>query len=426
MSSSVPGISVRSEVLAAIRARSQERGVDAYLAYTPSNVFYTTGFQSYFLMEWWRMLGTVMVLVPTDPTLEPAILISDFEAEQAARVSGIGDVRSYRMWVELRDASDLQSEAPQARSDMARPAQYEEAEQDRLLRAILADRGLLASRIGTDLRHMLHDTTERVAAFAPQLRWVDMTQDLYEIRSVKFDFEVERLRRATELSEAGMLYAVSDLRPGLTAGDIRLRYAMGVTARAMESERYSGYSDNWVLPSVGSGTQIGVDSESSGGLAVGDLIKFDCGTTVGGYRSDGGRTFAYGEVTPKVRMLYSVLQEAHRLAREQIRPGVEIRDIFVAAETHIRQHGYPRFTRGHYGHSTGIDTFHEEPPFISATERRVLVPGMVLAVETPAYSSDTGAVMIEDLVLVTEQGHEVLHSLPHDLQIIEEKVTAAK
>lgn len=121
MATSFPGISVRAEVLAAIRARSQERGVDAYLAYTPSNVFYTTGFQSYFLMEWWRMLGTVMVLVPTDPALEPAILISDFEAEQAARISGSRDVRSYRMWVELRSASDLQSEAPQDGSEMVRP-----------------------------------------------------------------------------------------------------------------------------------------------------------------------------------------------------------------------------------------------------------------------------------------------------------------
>ena len=419
MASVVPGISVRQEVLTAIRARAAARGVDAYLAYTPSNVFYTSGFQSYFLMEWWRMLGTVMVLVPTDPTLEPAIMISDFEAEQAARVSGIHDVRSYRMWVELRNAGDLQTAEDDGGTELPRPAQYDALEQDDILREILADRGLLSSRIGTDLRYILNDTVTRIAKSAPDVSLVDMTEDLYEIRSVKFDFEVERLRRATELSEAGMIHAVTDLRPGITAADVRLRYAEGVLKLAGSSERYAGYSDNWVLPAVGSDTQIGVDSESGGGLVPGDFIKFDCGATLGGYRGDGGRTFAYQEVRPKARMLYSVLSDAHEKAREQIRPGVPINAIFNAAESHIRQHGYPRFTRGHYGHSVGIDTFHEEPPYISGAETRLLKAGMVLAVETPAYSSDTGAVMIEDLILVTESGHEVLHKLPYDLQVVD-------
>ncbi|HEU4807804.1 MAG TPA: M24 family metallopeptidase [Homoserinimonas sp.] len=419
MASVVPGVSVRQEVLTAIRARAAARGVDAYLAYTPSNVFYTSGFQSYFLMEWWRMLGTVMVLVPTDPALEPAIMISDFEAEQAARVSGIHDVRSYRMWVELRNAGDLQTAEGDGSTEPPRPAQYDASEQDDILRDILTDRGLLNSRIGTDLRYILNDTVTRIATSAPNVSLVDMTEDLYEIRSIKFDFEVERLRRATELSEAGMIHAVTDLRPGITAADVRLRYAQGVLKLAGSSERYAGYSDNWVLPAVGSGTQIGVDSESGGGLAAGDFIKFDCGATLGGYRGDGGRTFAYQEVRPKARMLYSVLSDAHEKAREQIKPGVPINAIFTAAETHIRQHGYPRFTRGHYGHSVGIDTFHEEPPYISGVETRLLEAGMVLAVETPAYSADTGAVMIEDLILVTETGHEVLHKLPYDLQVVD-------
>ncbi|MDP9459024.1 MAG: hypothetical protein M3Q22_01820, partial [Actinomycetota bacterium] len=69
---------VRETILDDIRRRCQDLGVDAYLAYTPSNVLYTSGFQSYFLSEWpWRMLGTVLVLVPADPALEPAIVISD-------------------------------------------------------------------------------------------------------------------------------------------------------------------------------------------------------------------------------------------------------------------------------------------------------------------------------------------------------------
>ncbi|MBB5159666.1 M24 family metallopeptidase [Saccharopolyspora phatthalungensis] len=106
------------------------------------------------------------------------------------------------------------------------------------------------------------------------------------------------------------------------------------------------------------------------------------------------------------------------LARDAVRPGVPVHEIFTAAQQHIRNHGYPRFNRGHYGHSVGIDTFHEEPPYLSATEERLLVPGMVLALETPAYSADTGAIKIEDLVLVTTGGHELLHDLPHQLTVV--------
>ncbi|MFF8452174.1 M24 family metallopeptidase [Streptomyces leeuwenhoekii] len=405
---------MRTQIIGAVRKRLQDRGLDAYIAYTPSNVFYTTGFQSFFLMEWWRMLGTVLAVVPADPAQPPALVVSDFEAVQARAESGFEDVRPFRVWVELRDARDLAD--PSAAAPGGRPAQYDVAEQDALLCSVLADRGLLSARIGTDLRYVLHDTVRRVAAFAPRVTWEDMTDDLYELRSVKHDFEIERLRRATELSEAGMSFAVRDLRPGLTALDLRHRYQQGVLAAAMADPRYAGYSDQWMLPAVGPSTGTGAGADPV--LADGALIKFDCGVTVGGYRGDGGRTFAYRTVRPEARRLHDVLLGAHQEARSVIRPGVAAREVFQAAQRHIRAGGYPSFTRGHYGHSVGIDTFHEEPPYLSADEERPLLPGMVLAVETPSYSSDTGAIMIEDLLLVTDDGHEVLHRLPHELTVV--------
>lgn len=409
---------MRTDVIAAIRMRLRERDLDAYVAYTPSNLFYVTGFQSYFVMEWWRMLGTAVAVIPADPAQQPALLISDFEASQARSVSGFEDVREFRLWVELRDAAALGSSGSNAHHADSRPAQYDEDEQDAQLRAILGERGLLKGRIGTDLRYVLQDTVRRVADFAPDLRWEDMTEDLYELRSIKQDFEVENLRRATELSEAGMRHAAYSAVEGMSARDMRHLYAQGVLEAATSSDRYAAYSDQWILPAVGSGTKVGVDSENDTALSPGDLIKFDCGVTVGGYRSDGGRTFAFQHVSSEARRLYDVLAEAHAQARSLLRPGVPVHAVFDAAQRHIRGNGFPGFTRGHYGHSVGIDTFHEEPPYISATEKRVLQPGMVLAVETPAYSSDTGAVMIEDLIHVTSDGHEVLHKLPHELTVV--------
>ncbi|MDP8901282.1 MAG: Xaa-Pro peptidase family protein [Actinomycetota bacterium] len=409
---------MNEQIISSIRRRLRERGLDAYVAYTPSNVFYATGFQSYFLMQWWRMQGTVLAVIPADESVEVGMMIGDFEANPARRVSGIRDVRAYRLWPEIRDAEAVGEPLGSGETEAPRPAQFDEGEQDGIVRGLLGDRGLLGARIGSDLRYMLFDSYRRFSAVAPQAQWVDFTDEMYALRRVKYPSEVERLRRATELSEAGMRFAVEDLRPGMTATEVRHRYVMGVAQAAMGDARYQDYSDDWILPAVGAGVGIGVDSERDAGLQEGDLIKFDCGTTVGGYRGDGGRTFVYGRVKPAAERLFGVLQEAHDRACEAIRPGVEVGEIFRIAQGHITNNGYPRFRRGHYGHSLGIDTFHEEPPYVSEGERTPIEEGMVLAIETPAYTTDAGAIMIEDLVHVLPNGIERLHKLPHELGVI--------
>jgi Xaa-Pro dipeptidase len=409
---------VKDQILSAVRGRLRERGLDAYIAYTPSNVFYTTGFQSYFLMQWWRMQGTVLAVIPTDDSVEVGMMVGNFEATPARRTSGFDDVRAYMLWPEIRDAESVRKPLGSGESEPPRPAQFDEDEQDGILRGLLGDRGLLGARIGTDLRYMLFDSYRRFSALAPDAEWVDFTSDMYGIRRIKYPFEVERLRRATELSEAGMRFVVENIMPGMNATDVRHRYVMGVARAATNDPRYEDYSDQWILPAVGAGVGIGVDSERDAGLQDGDLIKFDCGTTVGGYRGDGGRTFVYGRAKPAAERLFEVLQEAHDRACAEIRPGVEVDRIFRTAQDHITKNGYPRFRRGHYGHSLGIDTFHEEPPYISENDRTPIQEGMVLAIETPAYTTDAGAIMIEDLVHVLPGGIERLHSLPHGLEAI--------
>ncbi len=409
---------MNEQILSSIRQRLHERGLDAYIAYTPSNVFYATGFQSYFLMQWWRMHGTVLAVIPADESIEVGMMIGDFEARPAQRVSGIRDVRAYRLWPEIRDAEAVREPLGGGETEAPRPAQFDEGEQDEIVRGLLGDRGLLGARIGSDLRYMLFDSYRRFSAVAPQAEWVDFTEEMYALRRIKYPSEVERLRRATELSEAGMRFAVEDLRSGMTATDVRHRYVLGVAQAAMADPRYQDYSDDWILPAVGAGVGIGVDSERDAGLQEGDLIKFDCGTTVGGYRGDGGRTFVYGKVKPAAERLFGVLQEAHDRACGAIRVGVEVGEIFRIAQDHITKNGYPRFRRGHYGHSLGIDTFHEEPPYVSEYERTPIEGGMVLAIETPAYTTDAGAIMIEDLVHVLPNGIERLHKLPHELGVV--------
>ena len=404
----------REAGLERLRRALRAEGLDAYLAYTPSNVLYVSGYESYFLSRWWRMLGTVLALVPADDS-PPALVVSDFEEPAARSASGWEDVRSYPLWVESRALEVLR------RPDTAlhRPAQHRQEDIDARVRELLVDRGLATARIGSDLRYMLAHSAEHLAAAAPGVDWVDATDLLYRVRAVKQPWEVERLRRATELSEAGMRWAAEHLREGLTAADVGRLYSQGVLEAALGDPRYADHTDEWVIPSVG-GAVSPSQAGPPAGLRAGDLVKFDCGTTVGGYRSDGGRTFAFRHASDAARRLHATLEEAHAAARERVKPGEPVAAVFAAAQEVVRRSGYPGYSRGHVGHSVGIDTFHEEPPYLSPEDPGVLEPGMVLAVETPFYGHDVGAIMIEDLIHVTEEGHEVLHTLPHELTVVGE------
>lgn len=400
-------------ILSRLREALSDAALDGYLAYTPSNVLYTSGFASYFAMNWWRMHGTVLVVVPTNPDVSLGMMVSDFEAPAATAGGIVQDVQSYKLWVESRPMAALTGANA---TTISRPPQFDTIEQDHLITSLLGDRGLGGGRIGTDLQYISHSIYQRLQTAAPHVEWVDATDLMYRIRSIKRPREIDRLRRATELSEAGMRHATAHLQAGMSASHVRALYVQGVcTATLADHQRYPDHSDSWVLPSVGRATS---PDQPDAGLQAGDLVKFDCGTTVGGYRSDGGRTFAYRHRTPEAERLYAVLLGAHERARDRLRPGTPIREVFHAAVDHIRNNGYPGYSRGHVGHSVGIDTFHEEPPFISPDQDRPLEPGMVLALETPFYGDDIGAIMIEDLIHITDDGHDVLHSLPYELQVV--------
>lgn len=402
--------------ITAIRRRLAERGLAGYVAATPSNLFYTTGFRSYFVSEWWRMHGTVFTLVPADPAAPVLLVVSDFE-EKTARAAAPGThLRTYRLWVDLHTAQEMAAE-PGPDHLAVRPEQYDPQELDRVLTDALRETGMHRGAVGTDLEHLPVPALRRLERCAPEVRGDDFTDDIYAIRLVKEAWEVDRLALGVELSEHGMATAVKELADGMTARDVRLLYQEGVTRAARENPRFSDYTDNWVLPAVGSRTSAGYGARDSR-LTAGDLVKFDCGTTVGGYRCDGGRTFAYRHRTPEAERLYSVLCEAQRLARSMIRPGTVVGDVFRTAMRHVHDNGFPSYARGHVGHSVGIDTFHEEPPYISPGSTTVIKLGMVFAVEVPSYTPDVGAVMIEDMLVVTEDGSRLLHALPHELTVV--------
>lgn len=415
-----PGEMSLTESRAVVRSRItdalQQAGVDGYLAFTPSNVFYVSGYVSYFLSNWWRMHGTVASVLSAQPGTAPALVLGDAEEASACGSATGCDIYSYPMWVETRDLAGIRSE-PDAR-EVPRPDQFRDSDLDEALRSALAERGLLSGRVGTDLRYVLLDTYERLRRIAPDVEWVDLTDEMYRLRSVKLPFEIDRLARAAHLAEAGMAHATGNLHLGMTLAELRSHFVEGVAREARSSTQYQEFSDLWVIPGMGGQASIASSATDHAGLTPGDLVKFDCGTTVGGYRSDSGRTFAFGRPSDDAARLYGVLRDAHRRAVDMIRPGTKASSVYREASGYVQDRGYPGYRRGHFGHSVGIDTFHEEPPFLSPTDDTPLEAGMVLAVETPFYGADVGPIMLEDLVEVTADGCRYLTHLPRELRTV--------
>ena len=92
-----------------------------------------------------------------------------------------------------------------------------------------------------------------------------------------------------------------------------------------------------------------------------------------------------------------------------------MREVYTAALQSVRENGLPNYSRGHFGHSIGMDDQVEEPPFIGPNNS-VLEPGMVICLEVPYYPADVGGFNIEDVILITDDGCEVLTKSPRDLR----------
>jgi Xaa-Pro aminopeptidase len=161
---------------------------------------------------------------------------------------------------------------------------------------------------------------------------------------------------------------------------------------------------------------IGLGLESPGVVAPGQTIKFDMQVDVGGYHSDVGRTVAFNPTEDQLAV-YAALRGALREAQAAMRPGATFAEIHAVGTRAMHAAGFTNFSRGHLGHSVGLTQNFEEPPFIAPDEPRPLAAGMVLSLELPYYIYGVGAFQLERMLLITEDGHEVIDQLPFQLDL---------
>ena len=387
-------------------------GIDAMVLFQPENFTYATGLVPG-VAAMWRRAGAVAALVPSDATARVVALVGDLNPPSAPPDV---DLRTHRLWVDTVDLSgwsriggepaEIVAAAYRKQGNTPRPETFDFQGVLKMLADVLGERGLSRARLGVDLAFVSVADWQIITAALPALVWVDCSPTIRELRAIKSPAEIALLRRAAAYAEAGIVAVRDSIAEGVSQRALSLCWRNAVTAAAEGAPDLTGM---WDFVSVGPDLWKG-----SGVVRQGAVIKADVGAVVGGYSSDGARTFVFGSSDPIVRYVYPALQEAFEAGLAAIRPGTLLRDVYAATAGRLAR-SLPGYRRGHFGHGVGASVGSEEWPFISANSDTVIEPGMVLAFETPFYGDGLGALMIEDQLLVTSDGIETMMTLPREL-----------
>ena len=234
---------------------------------------------------------------------------------------------------------------------------------------------------------------------------------------------IEQLRMIKDAAEiAALRESARRIRPVADAAFAAARAGVAerqVAAAIEAAMRQAGYERPAFDTIVGSGPHSALPHYRAGDrvLTEGDLVVLDFGGVLDGYCSDLTRTVAIGSIAPEARRIYDAVLEAQRAAVGAVRPGVTTTEVDAAARGVLERHRLgPAFGHG-TGHGLGLDV-HEDPRITKPrpdVEAIPLAPGMVFTIEPGAYVAGFAGVRIEDDVLVTESGCEVLTDVPREL-----------
>lgn len=230
------------------------------------------------------------------------------------------------------------------------------------------------------------------------------------IRSRKDEEEIQFMREASRLNDDAMTMLIDALHEDMTEKEMEDRLREIYDSLGAEGFSFTpiiAYGKNGANPHHENSHRL---------LKEGDSVILDIGCRKDNYASDMTRTVFYMEVDEKAKEVYETVLKANRKAIEKVKPGVKFSEIDEAARAVIEEKGYGKYFTHRTGHSIGIEV-HEYGDVSSANED-LLMPGMIFSVEPGIYLEGELGVRIEDLVLVTEEGHEVLNRYPKDLQII--------
>lgn len=265
------------------------------------------------------------------------------------------------------------------------------------------------SRLGFESNSTTVAELQRLTNEAKGVEFVPIEGAVETLRLIKDNEEIQQIREAIRQAEKGFEMLKASIRPAQSEREVAhdLEHAM----------RKFGAKGASFPPIIAVGPRAALPHArpTHALISAADFVLVDWGADgPTGYKSDLTRVLVTGKISPKLENVYGVVLKAQLAGIAAIRPGVRCCDVDAAARKVIEDAGYGKFFSHGLGHGIGLD-IHEGPRLNAATERE-LKPGMVVTVEPGIYLEGWGGVRIEDDVLVTRQGHEVLTAVPKELE----------
>lgn len=368
-----------------LRALMQPHGMRAVLLGTGTNLAYFSGYPS----PSRSVPRPFFVLLPLSG--DPVFFTHTGHAAEARRFSWISDIRDYRQLASV--PVDLISDA-------------------------LAEKNLLNATIGMELgAEQSFDYSYlqfmRLRDALPGVNFSDAAPLLWELRMVKSPWEISCIRQSCDTTSAAYRVAYSFARAGMPERDVYL---------AMKDHLVQ-HADGTVFLAITSGTgnyDLVTKPPENRPLVPGDLVWMDAGCTVSGYWSDYSRAATVGPATSEQSYAQDAIHRITTDAVELVRPGVRACEIWAFCLRELEALNFPITSSitqlaARVGHGMGLDM--TEPPHLSPHDDTVLKEGMVITIE-PGVATSYGTFHVEENVLITADGAEILSQSPRNLQQI--------
>ena len=365
----------RNKVLAGM----EKAGIDALILTSDENTYYFTGFRSIVWESKVSILGTLVIT--KDGSMALATSLNG--AKTARGSCCIEDIRTF--------------------GEDGYPS-YVKA-----IISLLEEKGLTKGRIGFEFgdgqkMHLNYNLTQELFEELKDSHRVEAASLLWEVRCVKSPLEIEKMRKVCEINIQSIQKGFDSLNEGMTEMDLygvimseyyRLgaERALPIGLRAGK-ERYSHINS----------------PPSYRPIMKGDIILVDGGPVYHGYYSDIIRQAVIGKPTDLQQEMFDVAREACYKGIEAVKPGRPICEVSKAVEQYIESSKFAEYhvyaNKGTYGHSIGIGV--HEFPMLSHKSTMPLRVGMTFAIEPYLYKEEVGSLGIEENILVTENGCEIL------------------
>lgn len=265
-------------------------------------------------------------------------------------------------------------------------------------------------RLGFEAQSISVALFEQLKEGLQQVEVIPIKDELERLRGLKTGEEIAVIRQAIGIAEEAWKTVLEMVKPGAQEAEVALELEYRMKKGGAEGTSFDCI--------VASGPRVALPhaQPTSRPIEEGDFVLFDFGSRYRGYCCDETCTVIVGRATEEQQHIYGIVKDAHDRAIAQVKPGARLAAIDAAAREIIDQAGHGE----HFGHGTGhgVGLAVHEWPVVGKDSQDVAEQGMVFTIEPGIYIPGWGGVRIEDMVLVTADGCEVLTTISKDLMIV--------